>query len=155
MKEYFPKVFLLIKYKKFGGNPTPPTLFYMISYTAYTLLYYILIARCWLLFISYHFLTISMKPPTYSRYSRYFAYSRYSRYSLTSLTQLTIYIYYFICIYIYIYIWTQTHVYICTNYRDRERKKERKSAWKQAPHPHINVRMFFKKKPARKQAPQP
>ena len=43
--------------------------------------YYILIARCWLLFIPYHFLTIFTKPPTYSRYS------------LTSLTQLTIYIY--------------------------------------------------------------
>ena len=51
----FPQKYLYRKNKKIGGNPTPPTPFCNISHTAYTFLYYILIARCWLLFIPYHF----------------------------------------------------------------------------------------------------
>jgi hypothetical protein len=37
-----PKVSITeVRYKRFGGKPTPPPLFDTISYTAYSLLYYI------------------------------------------------------------------------------------------------------------------
>ena len=86
------------------------TRIYIHTYNMYIYIYiytYIyIIARCWLLFIPYHFLTISTKPPTYSPY---FGYSRYSRYSLTSLTQPTIHTH----THTHTHTNTHTHVYIC------------------------------------------
>ena len=49
-----PSIYVEIKIQKNWGE----------AYTACTLLYYILIARCWLLFIPYHLQTICTKPRT-------------------------------------------------------------------------------------------